>query len=368
MLSTRHLFSTFTECLSNHKKIRFSACVALAGFSQFLSTACDQAIEGDDFEHYYAKAPSRIVWLMLSSLFYGWNFDAVIEAILQYMQNNENDHISAKKVWGLSTITCGAQYFIQKALSTPINEGNAPYMAGNTLINALFFGALTANGGYLLQKFNYNILPFGFEHGKLITAGTTLSMLQEVLHFMCQEMIDHNAIEWDSLISPPRLLVLNSYMTLLRGILYGISFYNLKKYSEVASEEKPLLKIRNILLGSITLLTPFSMFTYLALTEPLNLNNWGYIVGDSFVTGFPDGFLTASTLYTIIKLKFDHDYHPGREIVVNPSNENREFLLSQHSFLADKRNDPEESTLPQREYVPPDEVQIQVSRPRSPSQ
>src|SRR5438552_3636779 len=91
MSSTRGLFSRFKERLSTiqHNVISFasnpctifSASFIVIGVAQLLDTACNQKLLDEPFGDYYTETPSRIAWLMLSSLFLGLNLSSVIQTL-----------------------------------------------------------------------------------------------------------------------------------------------------------------------------------------------------------------------------------------------------------------------------------------------
>jgi uncharacterized protein with PQ loop repeat len=364
MSSTRSFFSRFknavtenlssaTDCiksLANKKIVRLPTYFVMAAISQLLDTACDQKMKNASLVEYYNEVPSRIVWLIFSSLVMGINIEFVTQTLLADRNREDgprSNNISAKKILITCTTVYGGCHFIQKSLSTPITSANVIYILGSTAINSLSSGILTTGGGYFLQKFNYSILPFTRKHVTLISIGIALSVIEELLDYMCQQMIDHNDLQWESLTSPKRLLALHVFDTIVQGLFYGISLCNLKKYStfERPEEEQPFLKIRNIILGMSIVSTSISIFIKQALTVPIHWKNAGFIIADSLATGIPFGLALGSTSYTMGKLQVNYVNDRGLP-------ERKEPLLSRQSFIGNSISR-DNDVQAENEYRPP---------------
>jgi hypothetical protein len=316
MSSTRSVFSRFREGLfiakekitsfSSNPYVTFFSSFLVAGIAQLLDTACNQKLLNEPFKDYYDEAPSRIAWLVISSLFLGMNLHSVIETLrgnINPQLGLDLNPVSAKKILIGSTIACSANHFIQKSLSTPIARNNALVIMCSTAINGPLSGSLMAGGVYILKKLNYKILPLTSKDMKLMSLGMLISILQELLDFMCTQMIEQNALKWDSLASPTRLLALHLYNSILQGVIYGISLVNLNKYSQLEPwEDRAILKVRNIFLGVSAAASSVGIFVHQALTVPIQLSNAPYILTNSLVKGGVSGIIGGSSLFTIIRL------------------------------------------------------------------
>jgi hypothetical protein len=333
------------------------------GAAQLLDTMLNQEIEDSNFKDYYSDAPSRIAWLVLSSLFLGINLDFVIQTLQDDTNNNQilhSDRISAKKIWVTCTTAYTSHFLIQKSLATPITPENAVYILCSSAINGPLWGTLGTGAGYLLKKFNYNILPFAQSDIALIGLGIIISTLQEMLDYICKQMIDNDSLEWDSLVSPKRLFALHAYNSLLQGLMYGVSFCSARKYSrdELPENESVILKIRNGLLTTTILIAPISILIQQAMTVPINQNNAGYIIGDSFAIGIPYGLSTGCTAFTLLKLQLDYRRsHLTRQLASDRLYEHREPFLSRNHFLTDREPDQKIIEV-NTEYAPPALEQI----------
>lgn len=300
------LHSCFNS-VKNSRAVTIGSSVILVGAIEILDFICNQKMTNDTVDWaYYSETPSRIVWLILLSSMLGWNLDNVIRTIKNDVDHS-SENISAKKIMAGCTAYYSSMHFAKLALTTPITSGNAGYIVASTLLKGPLYGTVLTGGGYFLQKLNYSIRPLGCEHLKLIGLGIAANTIQEILDYICDQMIKNNQLEWNSLVAPERLLTWHAINVMVQGSLYGIAAYSLKKYSRMTHEEihPSIMKFRNIMLATSSILTPISIFTQLSLTAPINTTNAPYIVLDSLVKGIPLGLTTGTNVFILLKLQIE---------------------------------------------------------------
>jgi hypothetical protein len=278
--------------------LKVSGYLILGSGLALAQTYCEQEAKGVDVEDYYAKEVSRQVFTGLQAAQVAlmlWYVKSFLNLSNEY--NHPTEHASVKKVMSACIAVNTANSFINSSLLTPLSAGNAPYIVGKALADGIVSGAGMTIGGYLLQKLNFNILPL---EGTYFCAGTLLVCLHELVDFILDQMIQHDKVEMDALLSPPTTLALHLYTILLLSLFTGASLLGLKKYSESLSPDES--QARNRVLKWGTGLFCGVIFIGKAMTLPINQRNASYVFLASLNTGALSGFTAAANQFVLGKL------------------------------------------------------------------
>jgi hypothetical protein len=327
MSTTRNLFTRLKEkteegcfaisdCLISIKNSRSVAILlkmSLVAGIQVTDFVCNEMMKKDSIDWgYYSREPSRITWLVLSSMILGYNLQYVWDTLREDMDREEEskqeNRTSALQIFSGLTTFYTLTYFANKALMVPINNDNGLYIGADTLLNGALTGSLLTSAGYFLKKLNYSIKPITSEHVKYFSAGILLTLLTESADAILQNKLnDRN--EWDSLISPGRVLAWHLILAVIQGSLYGITALSAKQYSRREANDaqhEMWIKFRNGFLIGGTILGFVSKFAYESFNVPINASNAGYITLDSVAEGIPGGFVSGCTMFTLFKLTINN--------------------------------------------------------------
>lgn len=294
------------DSIRNSRAASICASMTAVGLEQIAEFVCTQKMTNGTVDwSELTDTPSRIVWMCLVSLGLGYNLHLVVNAIRSDQENSYADEtkIPAKKVLaGCTAYSTGLQ-FAYLSLNTPLTYGNAGYLVANTLLNGAFMGSLITGAGYFLQRLNYSIRPISLKHAKYVSAGIALSTVGELLDYMCTKMIKENALEWDSLVSPARLLGWHVISIAIVGTLYGVAAISFQKYSHTEQyNPEAIIQMRSKILKFIPGLASVGCFAGLAFSTPINLQNTPYIFAKTLVTGIPVGLLVGANTFVLARL------------------------------------------------------------------
>lgn len=341
--------SSITNCLTHPRFQSISSSILLVGLEQILDFIMTQKMNNDHVDWgYYSETPSRIVWISFLALTLGYNLEQVVRTIRADQQEDSDNHISARTVISTCVTYTTSLRFAELALTTPINSLNAGYMVGSSLLHGSLMGTVAAGGCYFLQRLNFSIRPVTAKHVGYLSAGILLKTVEELLDYMCTQMIKENELKWDSLISPRRLLAWHAISISMQGLLYGVAAISIKKYSQTQLPERDIIrKIRNIILTVSPVATFVSDFLRLSLTTPINLTNTPYIFSSALIQGMTIGMVMGANSFVVLKLAqfpepeiapLDQPYTPltANSFLSSPSNRRPTVL-------------PEPSEDPQRE-------------------
>lgn len=294
----------FFNALANNRFVTISAGILLAGAVEILDFICTQKMQTDTVDWgYYSNTPSRLVWLGCLSLVLGWNLETIARAVLTDTTELPANKISPTKVLMGCTLYYSSYQFTKLALTTPITADNAGFIIGDTILVGTLNGSILTGMSYFLQTLNYSIRPLTPAHFKYTGVGILFMLLQELLTYICDQMIDNRHLEWSSLTSPARMLAWHLITIAIQGCLYGITAFSLKKYSNDLDE--PTTRLHHVLLKVIPAIAPLGIFAQLALTVPINSNNAPYIVVKSLINGVPYGLVSGASSFVLIKLIID---------------------------------------------------------------
>ena len=156
--------------------------------------------------------------------------------------------------------------------------------------------------------------------------GMIFSGAQQVANYACTEMMKNDTIDWDHFKSPGYMAWF-SLMTAAGSVGYGALAYAMKTQAVAdermlednfdepenptpVSEPKCMHKRSTVMAASVAGITA-PMFTYLALTTPINATNALYMAGSTLTTSIPFGFVAGSVTYMLmLKSRLSHQHLP----------------------------------------------------------
>lgn len=293
-------FGSLTNCFNKVKNsmlTKITAGTVLVTSILVLDFVCEQKTQHENIDwNYYTETPGRIVWLLLSGLMQGANLVAVINSLKRDTENNAANRLSAQKVLAATTLYTTSMAFANFSLTAtpqPLTEEQWGILSARAILNGSLGGLIMSTGNYFLNKLNFSIRPITLDHVKFISAGIIIAMLQELLGFVCDQMIKQNSITWDELTTPIEPFAWQIIVLATTGTLYGIEKIGFDKYAN--PEDGSLNLFNKIFLPVMAVFSYLASFTQYSLTIPINSDNAGYIAAKS-LTSIPSGLTSGAGL------------------------------------------------------------------------